>query len=75
MAGAVRQPINIQSLERYISKNVPEIKIPFDVKQVDYPTEAIHHDKDEVSSMLIASANSLASDNRILHTNSQPLMA
>jgi hypothetical protein len=34
MAGIVRQPIDIPSLERYISKNVPEIKIPIDVKQV-----------------------------------------
>jgi hypothetical protein len=34
MAGVVRQPIDIPSLERYISQNVPEIKIPIDVKQV-----------------------------------------
>lgn len=34
MAGAVRQPIDIQSLERFISQNVPEIKVPIDVKQV-----------------------------------------
>jgi hypothetical protein len=34
MAGAVRQPIDIPSLERYISQNVPEIKVPIDVKQV-----------------------------------------
>jgi hypothetical protein len=34
MAGAVRQPIDIASLERYISNNVPEIKVPIDVKQV-----------------------------------------
>lgn len=34
MAGNVRQPIDIASLERYISENVPEIKVPVDVKQV-----------------------------------------
>ncbi|TVY91090.1 Acyl-CoA dehydrogenase family member [Lachnellula willkommii] len=33
MAGAVRQPIDVQSLERYISNNVPEIKVPIDIKQ------------------------------------------
>lgn len=36
MAGAVRQPIDIPSLERYISKHVPEITIPIDVKQVTF---------------------------------------
>jgi hypothetical protein len=34
MAGAVRQPIDIASLERFISSTVPEIKVPIDVKQV-----------------------------------------
>jgi hypothetical protein len=34
MAGAVRQPIDIASLERYIADKVPEIKVPIDVKQV-----------------------------------------
>jgi hypothetical protein len=38
MAGAVRQPIDVQALERYISKNVPEIQIPLDVKQVCLPS-------------------------------------
>jgi len=36
MAGAVRQPIDIASLERYIAANVPEIKVPIDVKQFGY---------------------------------------
>lgn len=36
MAGAVRQPIDVASLERYISSNVPEIVIPIDVKQFGY---------------------------------------
>lgn len=34
MAGAVRQPIDIAALERYIQQTVPEIKVPIDVKQV-----------------------------------------
>lgn len=34
MAGPVRQPIDIQSLEKYIDSNVPLIKTPLDVKQV-----------------------------------------
>jgi hypothetical protein len=35
MAGVVRQPIDIASLERYITANVPEIKVPIDLKQVE----------------------------------------
>lgn len=34
MAGRVRQPIDVAALERYISKSVPEIKTPIDIKQV-----------------------------------------
>lgn len=37
MAGIVRQPIDVPSLERYISQNVPEIQIPVDIKQVSLP--------------------------------------
>jgi len=36
MAGVVRQPIDIKSLERYVSQNVPELKIPIDVKQFGF---------------------------------------
>lgn len=36
MAGAIRQPIDIKSLERYIDANVPAIKTPLDVKQFGY---------------------------------------
>jgi aminoglycoside phosphotransferase (APT) family kinase protein len=36
MAGAVRQPIDVASLERYISSNVPEIAVPIEVKQFGY---------------------------------------
>lgn len=38
MAGAVRQPIDIPSLERYLDRNVPEIKTPLQVKQVCIPS-------------------------------------
>lgn len=34
MAGRVRHPIDIKALEAYLTKNVPEIKVPLDVKQV-----------------------------------------
>jgi hypothetical protein len=34
MAGAVRQPIDILALERFIAENVPDIEVPIDVKQV-----------------------------------------
>jgi hypothetical protein len=34
MAGRVRQPIDLWALERWISKNVPQIEVPLDVKQV-----------------------------------------
>lgn len=33
MAGEVRQPIDIPSLERYIDQHVPEVKTPLDIKQ------------------------------------------
>lgn len=36
MAGRVRQPIDIPSLEAYLQKNVPQIQTPLDVKQFGY---------------------------------------
>jgi aminoglycoside phosphotransferase (APT) family kinase protein len=36
MAGAVRQPIDLDSLSRYISANVPEIALPVEIKQFGY---------------------------------------
>ncbi|KAJ5824645.1 Aminoglycoside phosphotransferase [Penicillium robsamsonii] len=36
MAGEVRQPIDIPSLERYIDQNVPEVQTPLDVKQFGF---------------------------------------
>lgn len=35
MAGRVRHPIDVEALEKYISRHVPEIKVPLDVKQVN----------------------------------------
>lgn len=34
MAGPIRQPIDLKSLEKYIENEVPEIKTPLEVKQV-----------------------------------------
>lgn len=34
MAGPVRQPIDLASLERYIDSNVPALKTPLQLKQV-----------------------------------------
>lgn len=34
MAGAMRQPIDVPALERYINQNVPAIVTPLTVKQV-----------------------------------------
>ncbi|KIW14762.1 hypothetical protein PV08_07547 [Exophiala spinifera] len=36
MAGPVRQPIDLAALERYVDKNVPEIKTPLDLKQFGF---------------------------------------
>ncbi|KAJ5803604.1 uncharacterized protein N7503_006054 [Penicillium pulvis] len=36
MAGAVRQPIDLPSLERYIDQNVPALKTPLDIKQFGF---------------------------------------
>ncbi|KAF2035923.1 aminoglycoside phosphotransferas-like protein [Setomelanomma holmii] len=36
MAGQVRQPIDVASLERYVAANVPDIQVPLDVKQFGY---------------------------------------
>lgn len=43
MAGAVRQPIDVASLENYIEQNVPDIKVPIDVKQVRPRKPVPHH--------------------------------
>lgn len=34
MAGRIRQPIDEAAFSNFIEKNVPEIKLPIDVKQV-----------------------------------------
>jgi hypothetical protein len=43
MAGVVRQPIDVKSLENYIQKNVPEIQIPLNLKQVRQLRARFHH--------------------------------
>lgn len=78
MAGIVRQPIDIQSLERYIKQNVPEIKTPIDLKQVR-PNSASTFcyiyviDIFNNGEKLIGDSSDL--DNQILHTNSLLAMA
>lgn len=37
MAGRVRHPIDVKALEAYLTKHVPEIQVPLDVKQVSFP--------------------------------------
>ena len=34
MAGRVRHPIDMRALERWIEKNIPEIEVPLEIKQV-----------------------------------------
>lgn len=34
MAGQIRQPIDEAAFSRFVEQNVPEIKLPIDVKQV-----------------------------------------
>lgn len=36
MAGRVRQPIDVKSLESYLQSNVPDISVPLEVKQFGY---------------------------------------
>lgn len=38
MAGEVRQPIDLSALERYIDQNVPALKTPLELKQVNAVT-------------------------------------
>lgn len=41
MAGPVRHPIDVASLERYLGEHVPEIELPLDVKQVGTPPPSL----------------------------------
>ena len=34
MAGSIRQPIDVESLARYLESHVPAVKLPLDIKQV-----------------------------------------
>jgi hypothetical protein len=51
MAGQVRQPIDVASLERYVAANVPEIQIPLEVKQVGVMVEWCRPVADEMISL------------------------
>lgn len=66
MAGPIRQQIDIAALERYIDKNVPEIKTPLDVKQV-----LRQHVLERLKTPLLITY-SLDMVNRIQHTCSPP---
>lgn len=48
MAGQVRQPIDVASLERYVAANVPEIQVPLDVKQVCLCLESYQSDTNQM---------------------------
>ncbi|KAI9710127.1 MAG: hypothetical protein M1820_002929 [Bogoriella megaspora] len=79
MAGAVRQSIDIASLEKFIDKNVPEIKIPISVKQFGYgqsnPTYQLsdHHGhkfvmrKKPPGKLLSKTAHKVDREYRIIH--------
>lgn len=69
MAGIVRQPIDEKSLERFISQNVPEIKTPIDIKQVN--THTLVEQPLLVTSLIFHSS---ASGNQIPRTKSRAAM-
>lgn len=60
MAGAVRQPIDLDSLTAYLEQNVPEVKLPFGIKQVSRPCAL---------SVPSSHSSSLASVNQIQRIN------
>jgi hypothetical protein len=70
MAGRVRQPIDVAALERYISKSVPEIKTPIDLKQVRLAT-----DFPATIAPILSRYRSLVSASRIPRTKSLEAMA
>jgi len=59
MAGAIRQPIDIAALQRYITQNVPQIKTPIEVKQVG--------DDSQSEGLFLTSWHSSVSVNPTLH--------
>ena len=76
MAGPVRQPIDIPSLEAFINRHVPEIKTPLSVKQVsrpDFPKSPLspYHAPcdDDPSCSYFSSSDSV---NQIQHISSVP---
>lgn len=62
MAGIVRQPIDIKSLSGYLRWNVPEIKLPIQIKQVCGPTSLI-------KAYVLTEPHSLGLGSQTLHTN------
>lgn len=77
MAGAVRQPIDVSALERYISQNVPVIKVPLGVKQVFLLITFSLQCRSDQKLLTDAGSESLSSDsvNPTPPTFSQTLMA
>ena len=73
MAGEVRQPIDIPSLEKYIDQHVPEVKTPLDVKQVSL-APSIYKSQYQTDELILCHDSS-ASVNQILPTFLLPLMA
>ncbi|KAF2096606.1 acyl-CoA dehydrogenase family member 11 [Rhizodiscina lignyota] len=83
MAGPIRQPIDIKSLERYIASNAPEIKTPIDLKQFGYgqsnPTYQIIDNagkkfvmrKKPPGQLLSATAHKVDREYRIIHAMEQ----
>lgn len=65
MAGTLRQPIDVPSLERFIASHVPEIQGPITLKQVGLVNVLV-----ERSDVIC----SLALVNQIRHTRSLPAM-
>ena len=41
MAGPIRQPIDLDSLSHYLEQNIPEIKLPISIKQVNPLPQAL----------------------------------
>lgn len=70
MAGKIRQPIDIKSLENYLNTNVPEIKTPLDIKQVSY-----EHSSNELANGTDECDNSLDMARVIQHICSNLQMA
>ncbi|KAL9063022.1 MAG: hypothetical protein Q9157_008472 [Trypethelium eluteriae] len=68
MAGAIRQPIDVASLERFIHRNVPEIKVPLEVKQlIDRDNNKFVLRKKPPGQLLSKTAHKVDREYRIIH--------